>query len=110
MLTGTGGNAGSQSSTTVIRAMTIGDVEPKDILKIVWKEIRVALMVSTTLAIVNGIRIYIMYGQNMKLAVLIGMTLVCTVSLAELIGSSLPMLAKRLRLDPALVAAPLITT
>ena len=67
-------------------------------------------MVSTTLAIVNGIRIYIMYGQNMKLAVLIGMTLVCTVSLAELIGSSLPMLAKRLRLDPALVAAPLITT
>ena len=62
------------------------------------------------LAVVNGVRIYIMYQQNLKLAVLIGMTLICTVTLAELIGCSLPMLAKRCKLDPALMAAPLITT
>ena len=61
MLTGTGGNAGSQSSTTVIRAMTIGDVEPKDILKIVWKEIRVAVVVGIILASLNFIRLMVQY-------------------------------------------------
>ncbi len=110
MLMDTSGNGGSQSSALIIRGMAIDEIQLKDYLKVVWKEIRVALIVSTTLAVVNGIRIYIMYGYNMKLAVLIGITLICTVSLAELIGSSLPMLAKRCKLDPALVAAPLITT
>lgn len=110
MLMDTSGNGGSQSAALIIRGMAIDEISLGDFFKVIWKEIRVALMVSTTLAVVNGIRIYIMYGQNMKLAVLIGVTLVCTVSLAELIGSSLPMLAKRLKLDPALVAAPLITT
>ena len=69
-----------------------------------------AAVVSSTLAVVNGIRIYIQYGQDLRLAFLIGLTLVCTVTLAELIGCSLPMLAKRCKLDPALMAAPLITT
>ncbi|MCI9067352.1 MAG: magnesium transporter [Lachnospiraceae bacterium] len=110
MLMDTSGNCGSQSSALIIRGMAIDDIRLKDALRVIWKEIRVAALVSSTLAVVNGVRIYIMYQQNLKLAALIGMTLICTVTLAELIGCSLPMLAKRCKLDPALMAAPLITT
>ena len=110
MLMDTSGNCGSQSSALIIRGMAIDDIHLRDALKVIWKEVRVAAVVSSTLAVVNGIRIYIQYGQDLRLAFLIGLTLVCTVTLAELIGCSLPMLAKRCKLDPALMAAPLITT
>ena len=109
MLMDTSGNCGSQSSTLIIRGMAVDEIHLRDVLKVVWKEIRVAAVVSCTLAAVNGLRILIMYGDA-KLAVLIGLTLVCTVTLAELIGCSLPMLAKKCRMDPAIMAAPLITT
>ncbi|MCI8465295.1 MAG: magnesium transporter [Lachnospiraceae bacterium] len=110
MLMDTSGNCGSQSSALIIRGMAIDEIRLRDALRVIWKEIRVSALVSTTLAIVNGIRVYIMYDQDLKLATLIGITLICTVTLAELIGCSLPMLAKRCKLDPALMAAPLITT
>ncbi len=110
MLMDTSGNCGSQSSALIIRGMAIDDIHLKDAFRVIWKELRVAALVSSTLAVVNGIRIYIMYQQNLRLAILIGLTLVCTVTLAELIGCSLPMLAKKCKLDPALMAAPLITT
>ena len=109
MIMDTSGNCGSQSATLIICGMAVDEIRLRDVFKVVWKEIRVAMAVSTTLAVANGARILIMY-HDMKLALLIGLTLVCTVTLAELIGCMLPMLAKRCRLDPAIMASPLITT
>ena len=109
-LMGTGGNCGSQSSTLVIRGLAVGEIQFKDIFRVIFKEIRVALVVSVLLAVVNGIRIYIMYGQNITLAIALGITMMAVVVMAKCIGCTLPLLAKKLGLDPAIMAAPLITT
>lgn len=110
MLMGTGGNCGSQSSTLVIRGLAVGEIEFKDIFQVLFKEIRVAVVVGLMLAVVNGLRIYIMYDQNVMLAVALGLTMIAVVSMAKCIGCILPLLAKKLGLDPAIMAAPLITT
>lgn len=110
MLMGTGGNCGSQSSTLVIRGLTVGEIEFKDIFRVLFKEIRVAVVVGLMLAVVNGLRIYIMYDQNVMLAGALGLTMIAVVSMAKCIGCILPLLAKKLGLDPAIMAAPLITT
>lgn len=110
MLTGTGGNCGSQSSTLIIRGLATEEIEFKDILKVLFKELRVAVLVGLMLAVVNGIRIMLMYSGNITLALTLGITLVCTVVLAKVIGCMLPLAAKKVGLDPALMAAPLITT
>ena len=110
MLMGTGGNCGSQSSTLVIRGLAVGEIEFKDIFRVLFKEIRVAVVVGLMLAVVNGLRIYIMYDQNVMLAVALGLTMIAVVSMAKFIGCILPLLAKKLGLDPAIMAAPLITT
>jgi len=110
MLTGTGGNCGSQSSTLIIRGLATEEIEFKDILKVLFKELRVAVLVGVMLAIVNGIRIMLMYHGDVMLAVTLGITLICTVVLAKVIGCVLPLAAKKVGLDPALMAAPLITT
>lgn len=109
MLMGTGGNCGSQSSTMVIRGMAVDEIRLKDFFRVIWKELRIALLVSLVLSVVNGIRIYIMYG-DILLSVVIALSLVVTIILAELLGCGLPMLAKWLKIDPAIMAAPLITT
>ena len=109
MIMGTGGNCGSQSSTLIIRGLATDEIELKDVFKALWKEIRVSLLVGIVLAIVNGIRILIQY-QDLQLAVVIGITLIATVALAKSLGCLLPLLAKRLKLDPAIMASPLITT
>lgn len=109
MLTGTGGNCGSQSSTLIIRGLAVDEIEFKDIFKVVFKEVRIALIVGFLLAVVNGIRIILMY-QNPMLAFAVGITLMCTVLLAKTIGCMLPLVAKKCGLDPAIMAAPLITT
>lgn len=109
MIMGTGGNCGSQSSTLIIRGMAVDEIGLKDFFKAVWKEIRVALLVGITLAICNGIRVVIQY-QNLQLAIVLGLTLIGTVCLSKVLGCALPMIAKRLKLDPAIMAAPLITT
>lgn len=109
MLTGTGGNCGSQSSTLIIRGLATDEIEFRDILKVIFKELRVAALVGVMLAIVNGIRVVIMYHDPM-LAFTLGITLLCTVVLAKTIGCTLPLIAKKCGLDPALMAAPLITT
>ena len=109
MLTGTGGNCGSQSSTLIIRGLATDEIEFRDIFKVIAKEVCVAGLVGLMLAIVNGIRIVIMY-QNPVLALTLGITLMCTVLLAKTIGCILPLIAKKCGLDPALMAAPLITT
>ena len=109
MIMGTGGNCGSQTSTLIIRGLATDEIKLKDIFRVLWKEIRVALLVGVALAVVNGIRIMIQY-QNMQIAIVLGITLIITALVSKMLGCMLPMLAKRLKLDPAIMAAPLITT
>ena len=110
MLMGTSGNCGSQSSTMVIRGIAVGEIEFKEFFKVVFKEIRIALLVGLMLAVVNGIRVYIMYDQDIMLAIAIGITIIAIVCMAKCIGCTLPLFAKKIGLDPALMAAPLIST
>jgi len=109
MIMGTGGNCGAQSSTLIIRGLATDEIEVKDVLKVIWKEIRVAIAVGLALAVIDALYIIIRY-QNLMLAITLGATLMLTVTLAKLIGCCLPLLAKKLKLDPALMASPLITT
>lgn len=109
MLMDTGGNCGSQSSTLIIRGLALDEIRFKDIFRVIFKEFRVALLVSLGLALANGLRIFIMY-KDLKLAVVIGLSLICTVILSKIIGCTLPLFAKKINLDPAIMAAPLITT
>ena len=109
MIMGTGGNSGSQSSTLTIRGLAVDEIETKDILKVMWKELRVAIIVGLTLAIVNSARIMIQY-HDAKIAFTVSLTLMFTVILAKQLGGILPILAKKLKLDPALMASPLLTT
>jgi magnesium transporter len=111
MLTDTGGNAGSQSSALIIRGLAVGEVTPRDWLKIVWKELRVSTIVGVALAVVNYVRIVITYKSvSPMLAFTVSLTMFFTVILAKLIGGVLPLIAKKIHVDPAIMAAPLITT
>ena len=109
MLMDTGGNCGSQSSTLIIRGLALNEIRFRDIFKVIFKEFRIALIVSVVLAFANGLRIFLVY-HDMKLAVVIGLSLIATVILSKLIGCVLPLAAKTVHLDPAIMAAPLITT
>lgn len=109
MLMDTGGNCGSQSSTLVIRGMALDEIQLKDFFRVLWKEARVAVLVGLCLAVVNGGRILIQY-KNPKMAIVVGATLIGTIILSKLLGCVLPMAARKLKLDPAIMAAPLITT
>ena len=109
MIMGTGGNCGSQSSTLIIRGLATDEIKLKDIFRVICKEIRVAFIVGVALAIVNAIRVIIQY-RDIQLAVVLGITLIVTTIISKVLGCVLPMLAKRLKLDPAIMAAPLITT
>ncbi len=111
LLMGTGGNCGAQASTLVIRGLSQDEIKMKDFLRVWWKEIRVAVVVGITLALINALRIFIQYGADqMNLAFVVGLTLVLVAMLAKSLGCILPMLAKKLKLDPAIMASPLITT
>ena len=109
MLMDTGGNCGSQASTMIIRGMALDEIELSDVLRVWWKEVRVAILCSIVLAVFNFLRIYIQY-HDLEGAAVVCCTLICTVLIAKSLGCLLPMLAKRLKLDPALMAAPMITT
>jgi magnesium transporter len=110
MLTGTGGNCGSQSSTLVIRGLSIGEIEFKDVFKVLFKEVRVAVVISIILSVVNGIRIILMGQGGVMMALTIGVTMACTIIIAKSVGCVLPLLAKKVGLDPAIMATPLIST
>ncbi len=110
MLTGTGGNCGSQSSALMIRGLAVGEIEFKDLFKIIWKEIRVAISVSLILAVINGCRIMLMGQGDVMMAGTIGVTMACTVIIAKIVGCTLPLFAKKVGLDPAIMATPLIST
>ena len=109
MVMGTGGNCGSQSSTLVIRGMALEEIRLKDFFKVIFKEFRIAFICSVVLSIVNGLRIWITY-KDPQLALVIALSIIGTVILAKLVGAMLPMAAKALKLDPAIMATPLITT
>ena len=116
MLMDTGGNCGSQASVTVIRGIAINEIEGKDTLKVLFKEIRVALLCGATLAIANFIKIQLVDNLILKhsvptnIAIIISLAIMFTVVIAKIIGSTLPILAKKLKFDPAVMASPFITT
>ena len=109
MLMSTGGNCGSQSSTTVIRGLATGETQFKDFFKAVFKEFRISLIISVILAVTNGLRIFIFY-KNLQLSIVITLSIIGTVIIAEFIGCALPLIAKKVKLDPAIMATPLIST
>lgn len=109
MLMDTGGNCGSQSSTLIIRGLAVDELHFSDFFTILWKEFRVAIVVGVILALANGVRIFWVY-KNLPMAVVVAASLVVTIVIAKLVGCILPILAKRLRMDPAIMASPLITT
>ncbi len=110
MIMDTSGNAGSQTSVTIIRALSLDDIEFKDFFQVVWKEMRVALLAGMTLAAANFVKLQIVDRVTMKVAAVVCMTLVATVFVAKLIGAMLPMISKKIGLDPAVMASPFITT
>ncbi len=110
MLTDAGGNAGSQASTLVIRGLATGDVRKRDIFRVLWKEIRVAVIVGAVMSLANFIRLWIMYPDNPKLGIVIALAMFATVMMAKTVGGILPIAAKAIKADPAIMAAPLITT
>ena len=110
MLTGTGGNCGSQSSTLVIRGLAVEEIEFRDLFKVIWKEVRIAVCISLILSVVNGIRIVLMGQGDVLMALTIGLTMACTVIIAKVVGCTLPLVAKKVGLDPAIMATPLIST
>jgi magnesium transporter len=117
MLMDTGGNSGSQASVTVIRALSIGDLEFGDIFKVLWKELRVAALCAISLAILNFAKIQLidvlLLGNSsitIPVTLVVCITLACTIICAKLVGCTLPLLAKKLGFDPAVMASPFITT
>lgn len=110
MLMDSGGNAGSQSSTLVIRGLALGEIEIKDFLKVLWKEIQVSFIVGFALSSANFIRLYFFSGTELLLTLTVCISLYFTVIIAKMVGGVLPIIAKKLHLDPAIMASPLITT
>lgn len=110
MLMATGGNCGSQASVTVIRGLSIGEIEFSDVLRVVWKEIRVALLCGITLALLNFLFLVFVSGQSVAVASVICLTLLSTVTAAKAVGCVLPMVASKIGFDPAVMASPFITT
>ena len=110
MLMGTGGNAGSQASVAVIRALSLGEVEMGDILRIVWKELRVSILCGVTMAVATFGKLLLIDRPSTMTAVVVSLTLVATIVTAKLVGCILPVLAKRVGFDPAVMASPFITT
>lgn len=117
MLMDTGGNSGSQASVTVIRGISLNDIEFSDFFRVVWKEIRVAVLCGVALAAVNFVKLLLVDGMlfhnegiTVPVAAVICLTMVCTILCAKLVGCTLPMLAEKLGFDPAVMSSPFITT
>ena len=110
MLMDTGGNAGSQASVSIIRGLSLGEIEYKDVGRILWKEARVAFLCGVSLAAANFVKLLLIDRVTISVAIVVCSTLVVTVLAAKLVGCSLPVLAKRIGFDPAVMASPFITT
>ena len=110
MLMDTAGNAGSQSATLIIRGLALEEINLNDILRVMWKELRISILVGIVLAVINFARILIMQQASVWVAATVSFSMIITVILAKVIGGSFPILAKKIGLDPAIMAGPLITT
>ena len=110
MLMDTGGNSGSQSSTLIIRGLALGEIELKDAGKVMWKEFRISIVVGLILAVVNFFRIYLFDNVGLLVSLTVSLTLFVTVIISKVVGGLLPIIAKKLKIDPAIMAGPLITT
>ena len=110
MLMDTGGNAGSQASVSIIRGLSLGEVEFGDIFKTIWKEIRVAILCGLTLSLTNFVKLLVLDHLELRIAIIVCITLVLVVCFAKLVGCTLPLVAAKIGFDPAVMASPLITT
>ena len=117
MLMGTGGNSGAQASTAVIRSISLGDTEPEDVGRVIWKEFRVAILCGVTLAAVNFVKMLLVDrmllnndGVTLTVAAVVSLAIVFIVMFAKVVGSVLPIAAEKLGVDPAVMANPLIST
>lgn len=110
MLMDTGGNAGGQASVTIIRGLSLDEIDYKDTLKIIWKEIRVAVLCGITLAVANFAKLMLLDKVGLMVSLVVCLTLIIVVTVAKFVGCTLPILAKRIGFDPAVMASPFITT
>ena len=110
LLMGTGGNTGSQAATLVIRGMAIDEIELKDVLKVFWKEFRVSLILGVLLSIFNMAKVVFIDGESILIGLTVALSMTVIVIFAKLLGSMLPMAAKKLGVDPALMANPMISS
>ena len=110
MLMGTGGNTGSQAATLIIRGLAMGEVEPSDAAKVLWKEVRIGLIVGVILSVFNFARICIFDGYGVMIALTVCSAMLVIVVFAKIIGSMIPLLVKKINLDPALIANPAISS
>ena len=110
MLMDTGGNSGSQSSTLIIRGLALGEITTKDIFKVIFKEFKVSIIVASILSVVNFLRLYFLTSAGFMVSLTVCASLFFTIVLAKVVGGILPIISKKLNLDPAIMASPLITT
>ena len=110
MLMDTGGNSGSQSSTLIIRGLALGEITTKDIFKLIFKEFKVSIVVASILSSVNFLRLYLFTSAGFMVSLTVCASLFFTIVLAKVVGGILPIISKKLNLDPAIMASPLITT
>lgn len=110
MLMDTGGNSGSQSSTLIIRGLALGEITTKDIFKVIFKEFKVSIVVASILSVVNFLRLYFFTSAGFMISLTVCASLFFTIVLAKVVGGILPIISKKLNLDPAIMASPLITT
>ena len=110
MLMDSGGNAGSQASVSIIRGLSLEEIEFKDTFKVIWKEIRVAILCGITLALANFAKLTLIDGIGITTSAVVCLTLIVTILFAKFVGSTLPILARKLGFDPAVIASPFITT
>lgn len=110
MLMNTGGNSGSQSSATIIRALSLGDVEFRDFFRVLWKEIRVAVLCAVTLSVANFAKLMLFDRAGIEVSLIVCLTLVFTVLCAKIVGCVLPLASKKMGFDPAVMSSPIITT
>ena len=110
MLMDTGGNSGSQASVTIIRSLSLGEIQLRDIFKVIFKELRVALMCGLSLAVVNFAKLMLFDKVGLMIALTVSLTLLAVVLIAKFVGCTLPLLVKKIGLDPAVMASPIITT
>jgi magnesium transporter len=110
MLMNSGGNAGSQSSVLIIRGMALGEIHTNEVLKVLYREIQVGALCGFGLGIVNFLRVYMMEGKDVLLSLSVSLSLVMTLVMAKSIGCMLPIITKKMGMDPAIIAAPMLTT